>query len=310
MRTVSIEPEDDWYVITDEETGVTTQGRTTLEALLMLADAVAAYGDTDEDLLATAVDVFVRDPETDAFLAELEGEPYVAPDMSEEQVRRQREAALWLTRTYQWTDYADPHRFGLLRSLLFGRAHSLSNEQFAELLDTGAWAVFRAVATDARTVEDITTALDSTENEVSVAVETLERHELVARAADGRLFAVPAVVGIDPYPVDQKHRLDWAKHFDHRLARDLDAEERPTSANEGVVVERQGTGYGWYHDPAEYGTPRPDDVVLSLEDAEGAGSNPCPRCFPTTEFAQQFDVTELPGGITRYERTGGPGDGP
>lgn len=75
MRTVSIDREEDWFVITDEETGVTTQGRSYLEALLMLADALAAYEDADEDLLSTAIDVFVRDPEADAFLAELETKP-------------------------------------------------------------------------------------------------------------------------------------------------------------------------------------------------------------------------------------------
>lgn len=35
--------EDDWWVITDVETGVTTQGKTREEALEMLDDAVALY---------------------------------------------------------------------------------------------------------------------------------------------------------------------------------------------------------------------------------------------------------------------------
>ncbi|MBP1922879.1 putative RNase H-like HicB family nuclease [Halorubrum alkaliphilum] len=38
MDMITIEREDDWFVITDEETGVTTQGETKLEALLVLAD--------------------------------------------------------------------------------------------------------------------------------------------------------------------------------------------------------------------------------------------------------------------------------
>lgn len=74
MHTVSIDRAGDWFVITDDETGVTTQGRSKLEALLMLADALAGYEDADEDLLSMALDVFVPDPSDRAFLAELKGE--------------------------------------------------------------------------------------------------------------------------------------------------------------------------------------------------------------------------------------------
>lgn len=68
---IDLTREDDWYVIRDEETGVTTQGRTKIEALLMLADALAAYEDTDDDLLALAEDIFTLDDEDKAFLEEL-----------------------------------------------------------------------------------------------------------------------------------------------------------------------------------------------------------------------------------------------
>lgn len=43
MTKITIEESDDWFVITDEETGVTTQGKTKIEALLMLADALALH---------------------------------------------------------------------------------------------------------------------------------------------------------------------------------------------------------------------------------------------------------------------------
>lgn len=62
MSSITLTREDDWYVITDEETGVTTQGESKLEALLMLADALAGYEEDDVDLLGVAIDVFVPDP--------------------------------------------------------------------------------------------------------------------------------------------------------------------------------------------------------------------------------------------------------
>lgn len=42
---------------------------------------------------------------------------------------------------------------------------------------------------------------------------------------------------------------------------------------------------------------------MSLEEAGKNGANLCPRCFPTSEPGERFDVTELPGGVTRDERT-------
>lgn len=48
----------------DTETGVVTPGETKLEELLMLADALAVDDDSTEGLLATALDVFVSNPDT------------------------------------------------------------------------------------------------------------------------------------------------------------------------------------------------------------------------------------------------------
>jgi predicted RNase H-like HicB family nuclease len=101
QHTITLSAEDEWYIIHDEETGVTTQGRSKREALLMLADALAAYEDSDDDLLGMAIDIFVPDPDDRAFVAELEDEDYDSPDVSEEQVRRQRHAALWLAKSHK-----------------------------------------------------------------------------------------------------------------------------------------------------------------------------------------------------------------
>lgn len=62
MSSITLTREDGWIVITDEETGVTTQGESKLEALLMLADALALHQAADIDLLGLAIDVFVPDP--------------------------------------------------------------------------------------------------------------------------------------------------------------------------------------------------------------------------------------------------------
>jgi len=43
MTKISISEDDDWFIITDEEVGITTQGKSKIEALLMLADALALY---------------------------------------------------------------------------------------------------------------------------------------------------------------------------------------------------------------------------------------------------------------------------
>ncbi|NQU77504.1 type II toxin-antitoxin system HicB family antitoxin [Candidatus Falkowbacteria bacterium] len=46
----SIVQEDDWYVITDMRTGVTTQGRTIEEAQKNLIEALELYFEDDEEL--------------------------------------------------------------------------------------------------------------------------------------------------------------------------------------------------------------------------------------------------------------------
>lgn len=62
MPRITLTRDDGWFIITDEETGVTTQGESKLEALLMLADALALFEEDDVDLLRIAIDVFVPDP--------------------------------------------------------------------------------------------------------------------------------------------------------------------------------------------------------------------------------------------------------
>ena len=59
MPEVTITEEDGWFVISDEERGVTTGGKTKLEAFLMLVDALASHEDINEDPLSVALDVFV-----------------------------------------------------------------------------------------------------------------------------------------------------------------------------------------------------------------------------------------------------------
>ena len=83
------------------------------------------------------------------------------------------------------------------------------------------------------------------------------------------------------------------------LARNIDEEELPTTVKEGVSVERQGTGYGWYHDPDSY-QPYADEVVMAREEADQNGAHPCPRCFPGSNYGSRFDVIEMPDGTTRY----------
>jgi predicted RNase H-like HicB family nuclease len=303
MDTISLEREDGWFIITDEETGVTTQGESKAEALLMLTDALAGSEESDEDPLAMAVDIFVPDPDDREFLAELEDKAYEPPDIDDEQVQQQREAALWLVKSHKKTDYSEPHQFGMLQSLIYGSVHGVAIKQLGELLNSGSWDVFEAIATGARSVDEIVTQVALNDGQVRDAIQTLQRYELIARAADGRLFAAQNVVGIGPYPIDEEHIIDWEAHYEHTLARNLDEDELPSSVEEGVFVERQGTDYGWYHDPATYTSSWMDEVVLSREEAEEKGSNPCPRCFSTTDYGEQFEIADLPGGVTKYERT-------
>jgi predicted RNase H-like HicB family nuclease len=302
QHTITLSSEDEWYIIHDEETGVTTQGTSKCEALLMLADALAGYEDSNDDLLRMAVDIFVPDPDDAAFLAECDDEDYDPPAVSEEQVRRQRQAALWLTKSHKTTDYSEPHHFSTLRAMIYGTAHGISIEHLREFIEAGYWAVFDAIATGTRTVEEIAEQLDVPEEHVRDAVQTLTQRQLIAESVTGRLYAAQNVVGIGPYPTDDEHLIDWETHYNHTLARTLDDDDLPSSTADGVIVERQRTQYGWYHDPAAYTSSWTDEVVMDREEAEESGANPCPKCFPDTEYGASFDVTELSDGGTRYAR--------
>lgn len=300
MDTITIEREDDWFVITDEETGVTTQGKTKLEALLMLADALAGHMEADEELLATALDIFVPDPATEALVADLSDEEYEPPDVSEEQVAQQREATLWLAKSHKKMDYSDPHRFGILRTFIYGQTQSIPSSQLEDFMTNGYWAVFDAIATGTREPAALSKQLDADEDLVAEAVQELKTHELIAEAGDGSLYVAQRAVGVGPYVIDDDHIIDWREHYDHTLACDLPDNELPETVEDGVFVERMGTGYGWYHDPESYKPPDADEVVMTRDEAEENGANPCPRCFPDSEYGQAFEVTDLGGGTTKY----------
>lgn len=300
MDPITIEREDEWFVITDEETGVTTQGETKLEALLMLGDALAAHSDADADLLAMALDVFVPEAEVEELAADLGGDEYDPPDVSEDQVARQREAALWLAKSHKKTNYSDPRRFGMLRAFIYGRTHTVPFSQLGDLVREGYWAVFDAIAGGTRDMAALASQLDIDEELVADAVQDLKMHELIAEAADGSLYAAQRAVGVGPYVIDDEHIIDWREHYDHTLARDVPEEGRPKTVEDGVFVERMGTGYGWYHDPASYKSPVAEEVVMTRDEADEIGANPCPRCFPDSEYGQGFRVTDLGGGTTKY----------
>lgn len=62
-ETIDIWREENWWLIRHNEIGITTQGKTRLHAILMLADAIAAYNDSDENLVELSKDVFIPDEE-------------------------------------------------------------------------------------------------------------------------------------------------------------------------------------------------------------------------------------------------------
>jgi hypothetical protein len=64
--------------------------------------------------------VFVPDPEAEELVAELRGDEYNPPRISEERVQRQREAALELAKTHETINYSDAKNFNKLRSRLQG----------------------------------------------------------------------------------------------------------------------------------------------------------------------------------------------
>lgn len=83
MTKITISEDGDWLVITDQETGVTTQGKSKIEALLMLADALALENDEDVDLMAMARFVFKRTEEQRENLRELASRDYDEDDFTE-----------------------------------------------------------------------------------------------------------------------------------------------------------------------------------------------------------------------------------
>ncbi len=74
-ETIRIVREDDWWLIHHDELGITTQGKTRLHAILMLADAIAAYNDSDEDLIELSKDVFIPDEEMLEFIEDYKENP-------------------------------------------------------------------------------------------------------------------------------------------------------------------------------------------------------------------------------------------
>ena len=71
-ENIELWQEDGWWIISHKDMNVTTQGETRLEALLMLADAIAAYTDSDENLVEMSEDVFIPDEEMLALMDKLE----------------------------------------------------------------------------------------------------------------------------------------------------------------------------------------------------------------------------------------------
>ena len=175
----------------------------------------------------------------------------------------------------------------------------MGTDHFVDLVTNSYWDVFEAVATGTRSRDGLAGQLDVEREFVDEAVAELERG-LIGEASDGSLYATQRVVGITPYLIDDENIIDWEEHYEHTLARDIDEEELPTVVEEGVFVERQGTGYEWYHDPDSYQPHWTDEVVMFREEAEHNGANPCPRCFPDSEYGRRFDITEMPGGVTKY----------
>jgi len=298
MTEINIEQEDDWFVISDEETGVTTQGESKIEALLMLADALAAYQESDEDLLAMAMDIFVPDPDMPTMEGP-DGDNWSPEPPDKSRVKKNRELALHLAKSHKRTDFSDSHFVHRISSMIHGSSYGTKPSRLAELGSKGYWRVFEEIASGTRSINELVeSGIDR--DVAQESVDELRRLEMVAEADDGELYAGYEVITTEPYLVPSENVIDWREHFDHVLVGDLDEGDLPETPEEGVFVERMGTGYGWYHDPRTYNST-PGDVLMSLEEAEEKASMPCPKCFPESEEAERFDVTDMPGGITRYE---------
>lgn len=298
-NTITIHREDDWFIITDEETGVTTQGESKIEALLMLADALAAHEASDENLLATAMEIFVPDPDMPT-IQEPDGDDWSPEPPDERRVEKNRELALHLAKSHKRADFSDTHFIHRISSMIHGSSYGIPPSKLAALGSNEYWDVFEAIASGTRSIDELVESEISRDN-VQEAVDELCRLGIVAAADTGELYAGYEVITTEPYLIPSENVIDWRDHFDHTLAADLDEDDLPEAREDGVFVERMGTGYGWYHDPTTYNST-PGDVLMSLEEAEAKASMPCPKCFPESEAAARFDVTDTPGGVTRYEQ--------
>lgn len=295
---ITIDREDEWFVITDEEIGVTTQGKSKIEALLMLADALAAYEESDENLLAMATDIFVPDPEMPTMEGP-DGEDWSPDPPDESRVKKNRELALYLAKSHKRTDFSDSHFIYRISSMIHGSSYGTNPSRLAEHGSKGYWDVFEEIASGTRSVDELVES-GIGQDVAQEAVDELRRLGMVAEADNGELYAGYGVITTEPYLVPSENVIDWKEHFDHALVDDLDEDDLPETPEEGVFVERMGTGYGWYHDPRTYNSTL-GDVLMSREEAEEKASMPCPKCFPESEEAKRFDVTDMPEGVTRYE---------
>lgn len=296
---ISISRDGEWFVITDEETGVTTQGESKTEALLMLADALAAAEGSNEDLLNMAMEVFVPDPEM-PMVDGPEGDDWSPEPPDESRVERNRELALHLAKTHKRSDFSEPRFIHRISSMIHGSSCGLKPARLAELGAKGYWEVFEEITAGARSVDDLVAAGIS-QDVAKEAVDELRRLELVAEADSGELYAGYEVVTTEPFAVPPESVVDWKADFDHTLVDDLEEDDMPETPADGVFVEQMGTGYGWYHDPRTY-TSTAGDVVMSRDQAEEKASMPCPKCFPESKEAERFEVTDMSGGVTRYEQ--------
>ena len=62
-ESITMWKEDDFWIIKHEKLGVTTQGRSRVHALLMLADAIRGVNDIDVDMMDLSEDVFTMSEE-------------------------------------------------------------------------------------------------------------------------------------------------------------------------------------------------------------------------------------------------------
>ncbi|MCD2204918.1 type II toxin-antitoxin system HicB family antitoxin [Halobacterium sp. KA-6] len=130
-ENITIDREDDWYVITDEETGVTTQGESKNEALLMLADALAAYEASNEDLLAMATDIFVPDPDMPT-IEDQDGDDWSSDPPSESRIKKNRELVVHLAKSHKRTNFSDNHVINQINSMVQGSSCGTNDDDSSE----------------------------------------------------------------------------------------------------------------------------------------------------------------------------------